>query len=123
MALKVAVAAIAAMVLLQAGPGFAARRAILPNTPINPVQYDLSEHGSSIAAGTATNGNLGARDASIGQVTREQASAAAAGRAPPERPSVSYEPMASGPVIELGAFGSKRKGTPGLAHFSVNWDF
>jgi hypothetical protein len=120
MAFKITVA-LGAAALLQAGPAHGAQGTPPMVQTISPVKYDLSDHRISDWHQATASINLGARDLSIGRVTRQQAEAAAAGSAPPERPAVSYELVASGPVIELGAFGSKRMDVPGLAHFAVNW--
>lgn len=38
-------------------------------------------------------------------------------------PYLTYNPVSGGPVLEFGALGAGRKGTPGLAHVGVDWSF
>jgi hypothetical protein len=44
-------------------------------------------------------------------------------RLPKLRASWTYRLVEGGPVLELGALGGGRKGTPKLAHVRVNWRF
>jgi hypothetical protein len=38
-------------------------------------------------------------------------------------PYITYNPISGGPTFEFGALGAGRKGTPGLAHVGVDWNF
>jgi hypothetical protein len=122
MAIKIALGALGAMMLVPAFPVHA-KPAPAAASALDRVDFDLSAHGQGAASLEPAPVSIGARGNSIEPVTREQADAAAAGRALPDPPMVSYEPLARGPVIELGALGAKRDDMPGLVHFAVNWDF
>lgn len=88
----------------------------VPAAALTAHDFDLAD----LASGRAARSLPASRNYRFAAPPHDPAALGDTGWVPPAR---SWGEQGKGPVIELGALGSRRKGLPDVVHLSLDWDF